>query len=294
MPVWNKRFFFIRVCCLAGLLFALVNPLFSRNNNEPVGTRSWGMGNASVCVSDAWSMQHNVAGIAGLRSFSAGMYVNYQPLIPQLQQYAVCMAKPFSFGSFGLVVSRLGIPQYSEIKAGLGYARMFGKGFRAGLQLNYLQTSIGDQYGRSSRLAAEAGIQAKLTSGLWAGVHVYNINRAKSSALDQERIPTIVRLGFLYTLSEKVMLAAEFEKQSSRSPLVKAGMEYRMHRAFVLRGGLMAAARPGFTAGAGFYLSSVRIDVAVSYLPVFGIIPHVGGDYTTGFTGVDQPDRKIF
>lgn len=293
MPVWSSRFFFV---CLytVGFFFVGLNTLFARNNNEPTGTRSWGMGNASVCISDAWSMQHNVAGIAGLRGLSAGMYLNYQPLIPQLQQYAACVAKPFSFGSFGLVVSRIGIPQYAEIKAGLGYARMFGKGFRAGLQINYLQTSIGDQYGRSSRLAAEAGIQAKLSSGLWAGVHVYNINRAKSSVLDQERIPTIVRMGLLYTLSEKVMLAAEFEKQSNRSPLVKAGMEYRMHRAFVLRGGLMAANRPGFTIGTGFYLSSVRIDLAVSYLPVFGIIPHLGGDYASGVAGSDQPERKIF
>jgi hypothetical protein len=282
MPGWSNKSFWRALGASLFFFFCGFISAAARNNNFPCGTRSWGMGNASVCNSDAWSMQHNVAGIASLRQFSAGMYLNYQPLFPQLQQYAVAVAKPFSFGSLGAMVSRFGIPQYSELKASFGYARSFGHNLLVGMQLNYLQTAIGDQYGSSSSVAVEAGLLAKLTPKLKAGMHVYNINRARALTQNNERIPTIVRLGLMYLVSEKVTVAAEFEKESTNAPTLKAGMEYRMQQAFVVRGGVMAGSAPGFTFGAGYLVKNIRIDIAASWRPVWGITPHLGSDFIQG------------
>ena len=94
---------------------------------------------------------------------------------------------------------RFGYDMYSESQYSLAYAMRFGDGLRAAVQMDYLGLKLGDNYGSTSAVAAEIGVQAKLTDALWIGAHLYNPNRAQlNTATDaalaiDERVPTLMR-----------------------------------------------------------------------------------------------------
>jgi hypothetical protein len=77
---------------------------------------------------------------------------------------------------------------------------------------------------------------ANLSKELTIGAHVYNPTRAKLADYDNERVPTIMKLGLDYKFSNKVFLAIETEKDINYSPVVKVGVEYHAVEMLYLRG----------------------------------------------------------
>ncbi|MEJ2596062.1 MAG: hypothetical protein P8100_13285 [bacterium] len=116
----------------------------------PSGARQAGMGRCSVSLADFWSVQNNPAGIAGSDRFQAGIFYENRYLLAGLGLKNIAVICPVPLGTLGLTISHFGSGLYSDMKAGLGFARSFGPKFRAGLQLDYLLTSIGDGYGSVS------------------------------------------------------------------------------------------------------------------------------------------------
>jgi len=213
-----------RVAILFFILI-IVNKLIARNDNLPVGARSAGIGNSSVALADVWSLHHNQAGLANLKYLEAGIYVNRNNLLSEASQISFAGALPTKYGVFGLTFQQYGFKLYNESKVGFAYSKAFGPNFRAGLMANYLQTAIGENYGKSGSFCVEGGVQGQLVKNLWIGAHIYNINRAKASNFFGEKIPTITRIGLLYQVSEKVFASAEVEKGLVNSAMFKGGAE---------------------------------------------------------------------
>lgn len=253
--------------------------LFARNNNLWIGSRSAALANASVVLADVWAVQHNQAGLATLKSTEIGLYANRNSLLPEASQFTFAAASPFKFGTLGLNVSRYGFKNYNESKVGLAYARTFGPSFRAGMMASLLQTSLGDIYGSGTSFALEAGIQAKLVNGLWIGTHIFNINRARAAEFNNERIPTIFRLGLLYQPSDKVFATAEIEQDLQTNPIYKAGMEYSINKAVKLRAGFRVMRVVSYAFGAGINWKGMNIDLSASLHPQLGVTPHTGIGY---------------
>ena len=63
---------------ISSLIFFLVlfnfHSIFAGNENYPVGARSAAMGNATVMMSDLWSIHHNQAGLASIENISVGFH----------------------------------------------------------------------------------------------------------------------------------------------------------------------------------------------------------------------------
>ncbi len=144
--------------------------------------------------------------------------------------------------------------------------------------MNYLTTRIGENYGNTSALAVEAGLQAQLSKELSIGAHIYNPNRAKVAAFNDERIPTIMRIGLNYTFSEKVFVVAETQKDIDYPANFKAGVEYRVVEVLYLRAGVSTGPVLN-TFGFGLNLKQFRLDIASSYHSVLGYSPHVSLTY---------------
>jgi len=261
------------------LLLSLSNA-YAGDHNAPAGARSSAMGNASVTQKDVWSAFHNQAGLAFLKESALGVSHEQRFMLSELSMNGAAFALPTKQnGTFALSVSYFGYKLYNEQKAGLAYARSFGEKFSAGVQLDYLGTTIAEGYGNKSAFTVEAGIQAQLVKNLWLGAHIYNPNKAKLSDYNDEKIPSILKFGLDYAFSEKVNIAVETEKDLDADATIKAGIEYHPVKQFYLRGGI--ATDPLLTSfGFGLELQNFVIDVAAAYHQDLGFSPHVSLAYS--------------
>lgn len=258
------------------------------NENNPIGARSSGMGNASVSFGDVWSAHHNQAGLGFVRDISAGAYYENRFLLKEISIKGGAIALPVKGGTFGLTISNFGYSLYNENKYSLSFAKAFGDKLSAGVAIDYLTTKIAEGYGSKGVLAAEFGIQAKPLKGLTIGAHVFNPTRSKMADYNNERIPTILRFGGDYDFSEKVKVAIETEKDMSQKAIFKAGIEYKPIKEFYLRAGI--GTNPTLTSfGFGINLKNLKIDVAGNYHQSLGISPQLGLTYIFKKTETTTP-----
>lgn len=253
--------------------------VWALSDNHLLGARSAGIGNASVMLSDAWSVYHNQAGLGFMSKITAGIAYEGRFFIPEMGLKGAVIAVPLKKGgTFGLSVSSFGYSQYNENKAGVAYAMKFGENFSVGVQMNYLTTRIAENYGTSSALAAELGIQAKLNEQMTVGAHIFNLNRAKVTNYNNEKTPTIIRMGVSYLFSPKVFASAEAEKDIDKKPIAKAGVEYRVLDMLYLRAGI--STNPFLnTFGIGVVKKGFKLDFATSIHSALGYSPQVSLGY---------------
>ena len=268
----NKKYFFF-------ILFLVPQFLIAGNDNFATGGRQAGMGNAGATLTDLWSVQQNQAGLANLKSISVGFAYESRFLVDGLSQKSGAVAVPVkNLGVFGAMISDYGFTLYKEQKIGIAYSKTFGKTISFGVQMDYLSTAIGEDYGHRSTLAAEAGIIARITNGLDIGAHIYNPSRAKLSDYNDERSPVIMKVGFGYHFSEKVLLCAESEKDVDAKNSFKAGLEYNVTKPFFLRAGI--SSNPSvFSFGFGLRMKNFILNAASSMHPVLGYSPQFSLSY---------------
>ncbi len=176
------------------------------NYNFPIGARQGAMGNASVGFNDFWSLWGNQAGLTGVKNITAGLYYEDKFFMPSLGLKAGGVAIPVGkLGVFGFSMNSFGYDLYSEKKAGIAFAKSYANIVSVGMQLDYIGTSIAENYGSVSALVAEFGMQAKVLKELTIGAHVYNPTRSKLVSYNDERIPTQLRIGMVYNFSKAVL-----------------------------------------------------------------------------------------
>ena len=245
---------------------------FAGNENYFSGAASAGMGNASVCSSDLWSCINNQAGLAYLKNISAGINYGNRFLLKELGSKTFAAAIPVNGGTFGISLNNYGYALYKENKYALAFAKKLGENFAAGIQIDYLNTYIGENYGSKKMLTAEIGFIIRPSKYLCIGAHIYNPNRTKISTYANERIPTILKLGANYKFSEKVTVAFQADKNVYQNLQFKMGFEYSPAKDFFIRAGIASdPAQNSF--GFGFILKAFSIDIASSWHPVLGFTP---------------------
>ncbi len=257
------------------IFLCMASPGFTANDNFPFGGRQAGMGNAAVSLYDFWGISHNQAGMARQENPAGGFYFENRFLAKEMGFGAGAFLLPAASGVFGVSLSYFGYSLYNESKVGIAYAQSFGDKLSAGVQLNYLYTFIGDGYGSSGNFAVEMGIIYELLPQLYIGAHVFNPTKAKITSADgfgHEYIPTILRLGFSYAFSDRVLISLETEKDMEREPVFKGGLEYRLAEQFYIRGGLGTKPTQN-TFGFGLHTGRFRIDLASSFHHVLGYSP---------------------
>lgn len=264
------------------LLFLLNIPVLFAADNYLTGARSIGMANASVTLTDCWSAFHNQAGLAWTDRISAGASYDNRFTLANLSTKGFVFALPLKAGTFALSGDVYGYNMYNEKKAGIAFAKKLGEKFSAGVQLDYLNTFINDDYyGSHTTFAVEAGLLAEPLKNFKVGFHVYNLSRTKLAEYADEKIPTIFRLGASYKFSEKLLWCIEEEKDIDQKAVFKSGLEYHVVDALWLRGG--AGSNPTlFSFGFGLKVSGLVIDIASTYHQVLGFSPAVSLTYQFG------------
>ncbi|MEY4110748.1 MAG: hypothetical protein RLZZ46_1103 [Bacteroidota bacterium] len=269
---------FIRVVWFI-LLTVFSVEIFAANESLPAGARQAGMGGLGLSIPDVWSIDHNAAALALLEKPCAGVFLQQQFLVKEMSRGAAAFVMPFSkIGTIGIGYQTYGFRLYRDTRATLSYSRKFGPVFSAGLQLTYLNTFIGENYGSRSALAAEVSFLAEVIKDLRLGVHLYNPTRVKTGSYGNERVPTVLRVGMGYRFNTKVRAGVEVQKDLRNRAIFMAGVEYQIVPVLYLRAGL--STQPGMSsAGFGLQLKPVRIDFAFGFHPQLGLTPSTGITY---------------
>lgn len=242
------------------------------------------MGYTGLATADLWGLRLNPAGIAGLKETTAGLFFQQHFLSPDLSQQGLAVAIPVGNGAFGVSGDRFGYDLYNETRVGLAYAMRFGDGLRAAVQLNHLGVRLGGNYGNTSAITAELGVQARLTEALWIGAHLYNPGRAQLGVANdagvpiEERVPTLLRAGLAYTFSTKLLMTAEAEKDIDRAERFRFGVEYMPNKVLFLRTGISTGPVQSHF-GVGFRLKHLDIDLALAVRSQLGPTPMIGINY---------------
>jgi len=266
-----KKFTFL----LFTFYFSVMAFLMAGDGNFINGSRSAAIGGASSTYADLWAAYNNQAGLARLKGLAIGLTYESRFMVPELGTSGMAVALPTKkSGVFALSISYFGYTLYNEKKIGLAYARAFGDKVSAGIQLDYLSTHLAEDYGDRNTLTVEAGLQATLLKDLVIAAHVFNPTRAKLAEYDDERIPTTLKIGLGYTISGKVIVSLESEKNLEEKNIVKAGIEYHIAKVLYLRTGL--STNPGmYSFGFGLALDKLDIDMVSTYHQVLGFSPQI-------------------
>ncbi len=251
------------------------------------GARAIALGDAGASLPGIASVQNNTAAFASINRMSGALHHENNYLVAGMSTSSFSLAVPIKkAGTFGFCFNYYGYEYFSRKKAGWAFSRSFGEKFSAGLQFSYLNTFIGDGYGSKSSFILEAGIITQLSKKVFLGFHLFNPGRSKLSNTTGERLPTIMRLGLRWHLSEKLLIVAEAEKDISFREIFKAGLEYHIVKELFLRTGLQhipsvnafsSYTVPGF--GFGLEIKNITIDCASLLHPVLGFSPRISLSY---------------
>lgn len=255
------------------LIFLISTTSFASGNIFPTGSRSAGMGRSSVAITDFWGAMNNQAGIALFDKPVVGIYYENRFLLNELSTKSIAGLFPTKFGVISATYNHFGYSLYSNQKVGLGYAREFGEKIRIGLQLDYLQTKLGNNYGTKGNVTFELGIQTdifdKITIGAWA----FNPIMVNLAEYDDEKLPAIFRLGFAWKISNNFIATIESEKSTDINPVMfRGGLEYAIKNKFFLRTGF-STQKEIFSFGFGLNLEHLIFDISAIMHESLGFSP---------------------
>ncbi|MFN5182001.1 MAG: hypothetical protein ACK5D5_03140 [Bacteroidota bacterium] len=269
--------------------------LFSQNN--PIGARSASLGGVSSIFNDVWSAHNNQAGLASINQVEAGAYYENRFLVKELNYSAFAAAIPLKKnGAFGISYTNFGFSIFRQSKAGIGYGIKVSENFSAGVQIDFLNTRINDgtnNYGNRGSVTGEIGFAAKLTKQVSVSGHLFNFTRAKISDYNNEIIPSILKFGLQYKVSEKVCLVSEAEKGSYTPVNFKGGIEYLPSKEIYIRAGASSNPRQ-MSFGAGIKYQELLFDLSSSWHSILGFSPQIGLSYRFGKPIRSEKMNEVF
>lgn len=243
------------------------------------GGKSAAMGGAAVAIQDHWSTFNNVAGLAGVKHFSAGIYATRPFNIEGLEAGALALALPIKdLATVGLDVDHSGLENlYTRQSAGVSLARSFGDQFHAGLKLRYLRL-FATEYGSDAYFFLQAGVQYQFSDELRIGADIVNPTGVEVESSINEQLPMRVRVGGLYEFSKALTLSLQAEKEDQRDLALAAGLSYKAsERLSVMLGGRLPSTQLLF--GLGLHFKDISFYISMAYHNSLGLSPHTSFDY---------------
>lgn len=262
--------------------FFSCNYLIASGDNYSIGSVQSAIGISSTSIANVFSAGNNQAGTAFLDKPSVGIYYSNSFFMKGLNDFAFVGAFPIKkAGTLGVSVNYLGYNAYNDKKVGLSYSLKLIKELSIALQLDYLNTKIGNNYGSKNYFTFEFGIFAKPIKELSIGVHIYNPLSLTVDESTNEKVPTILKLGATYNIKDIVYLTAETEKDIRDEFLFRFGIDYRPIDLISVRAGITTQPITGVF-GVGFNVKSLKIDLNSSFHPNLGFSTQAGLSYAFG------------
>lgn len=256
----------------------LLPTLVCAQADVPMGARAAALGNASVTLPDLWALYNNVAGIAHMQQPEVGASVENRFGVHAFTTVALQAVYPTGkFGTYGLSMSRFGDELYSQQSLGVGVAHKLGQ-FSLGAKADVWQVAVAG-YGSRKAITLSVGGQGEIIPNLYFGAYAYNLNQARLSSFEDERLATIMKAGLAYKPHQRLLLAMETEKNIDHKADLKAGIEYQvLKEKLALRTGFSTLTSKA-TFGAGFQARQLQVDYAFGSTTLLGFSHHLAISY---------------
>jgi hypothetical protein len=240
---------------------------YAQSSPTDIGARAQALGYAASCLSDAWSIWNNPAGLANQqKTVAACTYDAFAGFSP-FNRMAAVVALPTSRGTLGAGIYRFGDNLYNEHLLTAAVANTLGIASLGG-RIQYIQYHA-DGLGTRGFISLGIGSITQLTPTLQVGAHISNLLQPVIDTENNEQLPTRLTLGTNITLSENVQWATEATQDLGYATTWKTGLEYTVQKTFILRIGLNLSPNAYF-AGFGYRRQRFLIDYAFQHLPGLG------------------------
>lgn len=262
---------------LIAIVFVIASlHLRAQSSGEPFegGAQALGMANAAVAMQGTWSLFQNQAGLTTVEGLTAGAFYQSRFAMRELSTTGFGVAHPLGNGVVGLSYLQYGFSAYREQRVGLAYAMRLGEGFDAGIQFDYIGVFLGGGYGSSSAFTVQGGFRYEASEHVVLAGHVYNPVRAHVSEFNDERLPSVLRLGAQYRFTDRVNLNAEVRKHLEFPVTLAVGCEYEPVEHFFVRAGV-AGGPSRYSFGAGYRTGRFQFDLAASHNEFLGFTPQL-------------------
>lgn len=254
------------------LVFFVFSGTFVFCDNYPTGASNLGIGGSSVAVNNLWSSCHNQGSLGYFEGIQAGIYYENRLFLPEFGLKSAVFAMNLKPGAIALNFSSFGFSKFSDNKIGLAYGLKLADFIAVGVQIDYFIISQDSYYGNISAFSGEIGIYANPFENFYIGAHVFNPWRTKIAEYQNERMPTIFRLGVAYDFSEKVKTSVEVEKDLDNPAIFKTGIQYEPIKNFVLRTGVAFSENNFYPAfGLAYTFKNITLDVAFQSHTLLGM-----------------------
>jgi hypothetical protein len=270
----NKVLFWIGI--LVGTPFCLS----AQTGYPDAGGRTNGMGNASVALTDVFSIQNNPAAMAFAEQAAVGLSTqNFFMVEGGINAYYGAGIIPVkSTGAIGISAHYTGDQTFNQTKIGIGYGRKLADQLSVGVQLDYVGTRTGE-VGNGQAFTFDIGVLYSPTKTISIGAKAFNPIRAENGMDNPEELPAIINAGFSWKPSDKVLFCIEGEQNLDYDLRIKSGLEYRIIDEIYLRGGYIS--NPSmFTSGIGIKLKTFQLDASAQFHQQLGITPGFGLQYS--------------
>jgi hypothetical protein len=260
------------------ILLIISHLAIAQMDNQAIGGRALGAGNAVVTVVDNWSLFNNIGALGSWEQPAMMLAYDYRYGFSGFQTIVVGAVAPLKKGVVGLNFTRLGDELYNEQKIGLGYSYTIGN-VSLGLKINYLQIYLQDLASRGN-LVFEFGGVAKLSKSLSFGAHIYNFSQNKINAQFDEaiRLPIIMKAGLAYQPIQVLQINIESEKNLDFPNRVKFGIDYQLIKKVYLRTGIQTQPLVNHY-GFGFKPRRWQFDYALHTHSTLGWAHHISFSY---------------
>jgi hypothetical protein len=241
-------------------------------DNYPTGADNLAVANSTVAVPTLWSVYHNQAALAYLKGTQAGIYYENRFSMPEFAVKSLAVATNIKPGTIGFALTSFGFSKFSDNKIGLAYSMKLAKYISVGIQIDYFLIHQESYYGNLGTVAAEIGIFANPFENFYIGAHIFNPWRAKISSYQDERLPTVFRMGIAYDFSKQVKYSLEVEKNLDLPAFFKTGVSYEPIKNLFLRTGISVNKNNVSSAfGLGYIYQNISFDIAFENTPLLGM-----------------------
>ena len=246
----------------------------------PSGSRSTAMGRCSVAISDLWSTTNNPAGIAQFEKPMIGIFYEHRFMLSELSNKSIAAVIPTKFGVFGSAYNHTGYNLFNRQRIELVYSRFLGKHLSIGVQLNYIITSLGNNYGKKDNITFNVGLQSDVSEKVTLGAWIANPVGVKLADFNDETLPIVFRFGSLYKVNNFLDIVCEIEKNTLILPLiVRCGIEYTINNRYFFRTGT-STNKEIFTFGVGITLKNFNMNISATMHDILGFSQQIGLNYS--------------
>ncbi|MGC3948640.1 MAG: hypothetical protein QM762_29760 [Chryseolinea sp.] len=282
--------YYLLLCILVAgtFFFCTSSPCLAQSSTALMGARGQAMGNATACLADEWSVLNNIAGIAGTTKSALAISYDALPSLPAFRKIAVSATRP-GIVACGVALYRFGDAGYHEQIVTAGAATKWSH-TQVGMKVNYI-TYAADGLGSKSVWSLSMGGVTELLSWLKVGAHIANINQPWLSKQFDERLPTILTAGLLFTLEQQVIVTTEVEKRINDVATGRVGLEFIIHKKFTGRLGFQINPQ-ALCGGFGFRMKGFKVDYSIVYVQSLGMRHQVSLCFAPRFSSTNNQLTK--